>query len=117
MAMRAGGEILASAGIREAYTTGRGPVTVRGRAFIEGAESPAPPSSSSPGGVPQRGFFCLIPSFLTTPATPAPRGRAVWVSEGAAVDGCPDATPGLRTCHKRGAGQAHACTLRDQSMA
>ena len=46
--LRSGGEILASGGIREAYETGRGPVTVRGRAFIEGtseASTSAPASS------------------------------------------------------------------------
>lgn len=35
-----GGEILATAGIQAAYETGRGGVTVRGRAFIE-EEQPA----------------------------------------------------------------------------
>ncbi len=46
-----GGEILASAGIREAYETGRGPVTVRGRAFIEGTPEASTSAPSSSQGV------------------------------------------------------------------
>jgi hypothetical protein len=34
----AGGEILASSTIREAYEHGKGPITVRGKAFIEGSD-------------------------------------------------------------------------------
>ena len=59
----AGGEILASIGIREAYETGRGPVTVRGRAFIEGNEaSTSAPSSSQDGVTTSTGLalFCCV---------------------------------------------------------
>lgn len=31
----AGGEIVATSGIEEAYRSGRGPITLRGRAFVE----------------------------------------------------------------------------------
>ena len=34
----AGGEILASSTISEAYEHGKGPITVRGKAFIEGSD-------------------------------------------------------------------------------
>jgi DNA gyrase subunit A len=43
-----GGEILASGGIRDAYEQGKGSITVRGRAFIEGGEVVA--STSAPAG-------------------------------------------------------------------
>lgn len=45
--MHVGGEILATGGIREAYEHGRGAVTVRGRAFVEGAETDAASAGSS----------------------------------------------------------------------
>ena len=41
---------MASGSIREAYEHGKGPITVRGKAFIEGSEDPdesLPESSSS----------------------------------------------------------------------
>ncbi len=38
MCGHAGGEILMSGSIREAYEHGKGPITVRGKAFIEGTE-------------------------------------------------------------------------------
>ena len=64
----AGGEILASIGIREAYETGRGPVTVRGRAFIEGNEaSTSAPSSSQDGVTTSTGlalFCCALAGAL-----------------------------------------------------
>ena len=43
----AGGEILMSGSIREAYEHGKGPITVRGKAFIEGAEEAEDSSSEA----------------------------------------------------------------------
>lgn len=48
----AGGEILMSGSIREAYEHGKGPITVRGKAFIEGTaeeENGSLEASSSAG--------------------------------------------------------------------
>jgi DNA gyrase subunit A len=49
-AVFAGGEILATGGIREAYEHGRGAITVRGRAFIEDAGADASASASTGNG-------------------------------------------------------------------
>ena len=45
--MTAGGEILMSGSIREAYEHGKGPITVRGKAFIEGIEESEDGSSEA----------------------------------------------------------------------
>ena len=52
----AGGEILMSGSIREAYEHGKGPITVRGKAFIEGTEEAEDGSSeaSSSAGTKQK---------------------------------------------------------------
>lgn len=49
----AGGEILSSRGIRDAYEHGRGPIIVRGLAFIEGVDAVA--STSAAAAAPKRG--------------------------------------------------------------
>jgi len=42
-----GGEILMSGSIREAYEHGKGPITLRGKAFIEGGEESEDDSSEA----------------------------------------------------------------------
>ena len=64
----AGGEIMVSGSIREAYEHGKGPITVRGKAFIEGSEDPdeiLPASSSGSESKRRTGrkkVGCLLPA-------------------------------------------------------
>ena len=83
----AGGEILASRGIREAYEHGKGPIIVRGLAFIEGGDAVA--STSAAVTAPKRGKKgarekVLKPSIVIT-ELPYQTNKASFVASVAAL--------------------------------
>lgn len=59
-----------SGSIREAYEHGKGPITVRGKAFIEGVEEDLEDSEASPSTEPRpkrpKKKVCPLPSTLTS---------------------------------------------------
>ena len=58
---------MATSGIREAYETGKGPITVRGRAYIEGMDAGTSEGELSQGARTTPSILCTMSTSLCVP--------------------------------------------------